>query len=297
MASALRRPLAAFALAAALAAGSALVLREPAPVLSPGEPAPARLPETSRFALLAVGDTGETLPFRPFAEGQRSVARGLELEDRRAPVDALLLLGDNFYPKGLAEDELLERLRRNLVGPYCRFVDLRGSRSAEVADACRLPPAQRHPVPIFAVLGNHDHGLPESPALQQRAIPHYLPNWSLPAALASTTELAEGLSLVRIDSELARRAPERLGELRDAFARARGPWRILALHHPIAPRVGEDESDGFEADLRELLAELPEPVQLVLAGHRHNLQIRPLTGCESNVGQCPGGAGYRAPVT
>ena len=42
-------------------------------------------------------------------QSARSVARGLVAEDRRAPVDALVLLGDNFYPYGLQRFELLEQ--------------------------------------------------------------------------------------------------------------------------------------------------------------------------------------------
>src|SRR3990172_6165237 len=101
-------------------------------------------------------------------------------EDRSAPVDGLLLLGDNFYPDGLSERELEDRLRENVVGPYCRFVALTPRGEASLRATCPEPAALRHPVPIYAVLGNEDYDLRESPALQRERIPEYVPNWRMP---------------------------------------------------------------------------------------------------------------------
>jgi hypothetical protein len=270
------RPALGIALLVALAVGlTGLVwmTRAPSAVYAPGPPAPRPLPEGRVLGLLAVGDTGERLPYRPFGEGQRSVARGLAEEDRRAPVDALVLLGDNFYPDGLRAYELLERIRHNLVRPYCRFAELAGPRSAEVADACALSAADRHPVPIVAVMGNHDHKVPESPVLQRRHLPRFVSNWSLPEDAADVVELDHGLSLVRVESELVKR--RRSAEaVRKALERARGPWRVLVAHEPIAVREGRSAGPGsYTALMREAVVASGVRPQLVLVGHKHNLQV------------------------
>jgi hypothetical protein len=266
-----RFPLALGSLAAVALALFVWSGREPAPALVAGAPAPADAGRAApRWSLLVTGDTGKYRPWRPWAEGQRAVGRGLEHEDRRAPVDGLLLLGDNFYPEGLLRHELVARVGRNVVLPFCRFAS-EGPRWAEVADACPRPAAERRPVPIFAVLGNHDHKSPESAELERRAIPEFVANWRLSEGLVEVVEPAPGVSLVLADSErLADGGSFAL--LRDALAGARGPWRILALHHPVA--VGEGREPGrYEAGVARAVAEAGRAVQLVLAGHRHDLEI------------------------
>jgi hypothetical protein len=258
---------------AALAVALFAVLREPEPSYEPAPALEHPVPDGRVAALLAVGDTGRYHPWRPWHEGQRSVARGMVAEDRRAPVDALVLLGDNFYPDGLLSHELVTRIRANLVRPYCRFADLSGPRSPEVADGCRLPPEERRPVPILAVFGNHDYNTPESPGLQRDEIPKFLPNWSLPPGAADVVEIAEGLSLVRVDSKLAN-DPAGAAELRAALERAAGPFRVVSLHLPVAvPKAHLRKRYAAEVTrIREALAGAGQPPQLVLSGHEHNLQ-------------------------
>lgn len=216
-------------------------------------------------SLIAVGDTGAQHAIPALREGQISVARGMAAEDRRHPVDALVLLGDNFYPDGLRGFELVKRIRDNIVSPYCRFTDLRGIRSDEVADSCSLPMSERHPVPIFAVLGNHDYDVPESPYLQKYAIPEFVSNWHMPDGLTEVRELGFGVSLILFHSMEVRRG-DRSESLREAIRSSLGPWRILAGHHPLA----QDSTDPLSATR---IAVPEAPVHLYLAGHDHNLQI------------------------
>ena len=193
------------------------------------------------------------------------------------PVGALVLLGDNFYPSGLVAHELVERVRENVVEPYCGFVVLRGPRSAEVAGACPSAVDAMREVPLFAVLGNHDHGSKESPELERRDVPSFVSNWRMPKGTAEVYELPGGVSLVLAQSE------ELLGgagaaPLRDALARARGPWRIVALHRPAVEDItGPTQTDrntaSFSARVRGAIAESGVAVQLLLAGHEHNLQV------------------------
>lgn len=56
----------------------------------------------AKASLLAVGDTDKVhRPLASLLEGQVAVGDGLAAEDRVHPVDAMLLLGDNFYMQGL----------------------------------------------------------------------------------------------------------------------------------------------------------------------------------------------------
>ncbi len=255
-----------------LAAGVGALLLAPGDGLAGGSAVPADPPP--RLSLLATGDTGSTRRFAPLFEGQLAVAHALAEEDRARPVDALVLLGDNFYWHGLGRSELVKRLRTNLVGPYCHFLALGGPRSAEVEDACTIPRRLRHPVPVFAVLGNHDLELPESARLQREVVPEFVPAWTMSPGLARTIELGEGVSLVLFESEVAIDDRDAIhAALVEAIRGARGPWRIVATHRPVATDdLGGVPLGGYPAFVRDAIADSGRPVQLVLAAHHHSLQ-------------------------
>ena len=260
----------AMGLASAALALALVVLRGIAPSAVAEE---VRAEDDVVASLLAVGDTGGRHALPWLREGQRSVARGMAAEDRRRPVDALVLLGDLFYPRGIERGELVDRVRENVVLPYCRFADLSGPRSHEVAGACAASEERRHPVPIFAVPGDHDYKSPESPVLERRGIPEFLPNWRMHDGVATTAELGGGLSLVLVDTPAATHGQD-FAAVREALRRARGPWRIVAAHLPVAP--GDAKADlEWRSDAPPIEHfSLPEaPVHLYLAGHRHNLQV------------------------
>ncbi len=255
----------------------------------------------SGWSILATGDTGRTGSsafLESLTEGQLSVARAMTEEARRDSVDALVLLGDNFYWRGLDREHLLERLRRNLVVPYCYFFDLSGPRSSEIDSACSLETNARQPVPVYAVLGNHDLETAESPELQRRVVPEFLPGWQMSRGLAEVIEVEEGISLILLESEVAIRdkAATRRA-LFDAVMAARGPWRIVATHRPIATDdVGGVPEGGYPTMVQETLAEAAQaghPVQLVLSAHHHNLQAFELTA-PARLLQIGLGAGARA---
>jgi len=226
------------------------------------------------FSLIAVGDTGTPASAVSRRDPQRVVARALEDADREAPVTGLLLLGDNFYPDGLKERKFKDRVRENLVAPYCRFLHLTGRGRGSMEDDCPVAEDERRQVPFYAVLGNHDYGQRESPMLQRDRIPEYVKNWTMPEGQAALHELPGGVSLILFDSVQIVRG-EGPSQVADALKRSKGPWRILAAHHPIA-----DAGDGFEERyaqrLRGVIADAGQPVHLFLAGHVHSLQA--LTG-------------------
>jgi hypothetical protein len=233
----------------------------------------APLPELS---LLAVGDTGKPPSWVPAADAQVRVGRAMALAHAAQPADALVLLGDNFYPDGLGAHAAVGRIRDNLVRPYCGLVALSGPRSREVADGCPGAREERSPIPILAVLGNHDYGSDESPGLQRDLVPSFVSNWSVPDALSEVHELPGGVSLVLVQSEeLSSAAGAAL--LSAALRGSRGPWRVVAIHRPVVEGVeGATHNDAntaaFSALVREAISDSGVEVQLLLAGHEHNLQ-------------------------
>ncbi len=250
---------------AALAAVAALVAAARAE--------PAAPPPASRFSLLAVGDTGSLRRLPWLREGQRAVAAAMEAEDARAPVDGLVLLGDLFYPAGLTPDELVHRVRENLVRPYCAFVELEAPRSDEVSSACARPPRAGGERAVYAVLGNHDTRTAASRELTLRGIAGFVSNWRAPGGLVAVYEAAPGVSLILFESPDVRSDAD-LAPVRAAVRASRGPWRILVSHHPIAAAGGINAAEwGLSAAPEDALAVADAPVQLHLAGHRHNLQV------------------------
>lgn len=259
-----------------LLAGGAVALGAAAFFGLPAPEAPPWLPESPALSILAVGDVGEPPGLLSVLGRQHAVGRALEREDRRAAVDAVVFLGDNFYEEGVARDDFVRRLRGNLAAPYCRFVELAGPRSAALEGACPASAGAPRP-PLYAVLGNHDVKTSESRALQTGEISQYISNWHLSAAAADGVELGSGVSLVLFDSNRLAAAAD-VAPLRDALRATRGPWRILAAHHPIGTsrdaHYGKATGVGdYGALVRQAVRDADVPVHVMLAGHEHNLQL------------------------
>lgn len=258
--------------------------------LGPPPPRPSRPGPLPRASLLAVGDTGEPAHLMGLLHPARRIGAAMADEDLFRPVQALVLLGDNFYPHGLGSDRMLAQIRESVAAPFCHFLDPESPRADELAPDCGLESRRHHPIPILAVLGNHDYGSSGSPGREHTGIREWIPNWRLSTRLAVTRELEGGLSLILVDSSaLMHGADPRavVEELRSS----RGPWRILALHHPVfipqdarsvpkdgVPALGEprDRNQRRREELRRWIAEARVPVQLVLSGHEHNLQLLPI---------------------
>ena len=228
-----------------------------------------------RYSIIAVGDTGRTHRFAQILGGQIAVSEAMTSEARESPIDALIFLGDNFYWDGLDQENLVPRVRQNLVAPYCYFLRLDGPRSSEVEEACRVPERDRAPVPVFAVLGNHDLILPQSPELEREAVPLFVPDWQMSSGLTRVFELGNGISLILFESEVAIDDQPRIHRsIEKAIHEAQGPWRILAMHRPISTNDrGEKILRGYPGWVRSGIESADLPVQLVLTGHHHSLQV------------------------
>ena len=240
-----------------------------AALLAVGSPEPG--PRVAELSLVALGDTGRPNA-GPFHElrGQYKVARAIEAEDARAAIDGIVLLGDNFYPDGLEEKRLKDRLRENVVGPYCRFLGFTSRGRGAFEDDCALGGPRRPPIPFYVVLGNHDYKTQGSERLQKEVVPTYLSSWRMPDSIG-LEELPGGVSLIPYHSMPMVEGRKAAGLIK-ALRRSKGPWRILAAHHPIAD-PGKGYSKGYARRVREAIAASGVPVHLFLAGHEHNLQL------------------------
>jgi predicted phosphodiesterase len=225
-----------------------------------------------RLSLFTVGDWGRRLDGNGHpVSAQMRVAEQLADEDRHAPADALVFVGDNFYPHGLAAAELETRVRGNLVEPYCHFLQLTEAGAASLGAACAEPASARHPLPLWAVLGNHDYHGQESIDLESQGIPTLIGNWRLLGLPVETLELPQGVSLVFFDSSRLRVASGEplLPQLTRAVEKSKGPWRILVAHHPL-------DSDVASKGIARALAQSDVRADLLLAGHIHDLRASTL---------------------
>ena len=211
-----------------------------------------------RTVFSAFGDWGYMTPSRD---------RVLHALDRmHVELDFCILLGDNFYPNGVAsvDDPKWEH---------------------EVVKA--FPPSLR----LYAILGNHDYHLDPRAQIQ-----YSTPQWQMPSSyydlvqdhvhllFLDTTVLAPafsttlfqqcGLSLKRIQVFLgdveATREPQ-LRWLEDRLANSRSTWKIVVGHYPLATNGPHDASQELYRCLFPILER--HGVHLYMAGHDHNAQV------------------------
>ena len=220
-----------------------LALRLLALVLITRGAAGAGIPEVQlrpRGAVLRLAVTGDT------GNGAGAVARGIAALHARAPLDAIILTGDTFYPCGVAT---AHDPRWSLVTALTRIG-----------------------IPVFPVLGNHDSCGKADPDAQ---IDAPVANWRFPAReYAVRTPLADfafvdTTPFVRGRSKTLRSTLE--GVLKDSTA----PWQILVAHHPV---ISSGYHGYFPRDevrrMRELIPLLRSTgVDAVFAGHDHHLEL------------------------
>jgi hypothetical protein len=227
-------------------------------------------------SLLAVGDTGEPWEMLPWLfEGQLAVGEAMQREHADSPIDALVLLGDNFYPDGLLAHELLARIVENVARPYCDFIDPSPELVALLDRVDRGCGKGKQPPPrLLAIIGNHDVLSPGSVDLQRNEVPRFVRNWDMPAEDSPVLrELPGGLSLILLVSEWPW-GDEQSDELATALRNARGPWRVIVGHRP--PIAGHPQFSGMVARASR---ESGRVVHAYLAGHVHGLAA--IRGTES----------------
>lgn len=190
--------------------------------------------DPAETTFLALGDFGAR-------EGGRNleVAEALRsfLRDRDVHPDFALLLGDNFYPRGLigsgtwclpwreqTDDEAIARQLQEVVGPFSFL---------------------RSEITLHVIPGNHDYGCPHLGSLRnQESIDRWLPpdqawgnRWETFSGLPREIVRSPLLQIVALDTtrmihdaDFLDASARRLEEL---LASSPARWRIIAGHHPL----------------------------------------------------------------
>jgi tartrate-resistant acid phosphatase type 5 len=198
--------------------------------------------------LVAYGDAG-------YANDELRTTAGMVRKKFGGSIDAALLLGDNFYPRGLScmEDPQFKRVFQDII--------------AEGTD-----------YPHFALLGNHDHKGDSSVQLMLHSVD---PRWNMPHFfymqrfrtrsfdaciwfLDTDSKKAEGH--FRFSREQAEWLDLSLTEEKSTCR-----WLIVTAHHPIFT-IGEYHDDKhLKENLLPIL--IKHGVHLYLSGHEHQSQV------------------------
>lgn len=211
---------------------------------------------------LVMGDWGTARP------SQKDAAKAMAGRARGTPIDLIVTVGDNFYPRGVASVD-----------------DPHWKKSFE--DVYTDPALQ---VPFYPSLGNHDWmGNVEA----QVAYSQKNPRWRLPASFHSFTMPGDGPALVEffvVDTQqfLMREAgPAQRDWLNAALARSTARWKVVYGHHPIHSHGRHGSNRTLAERLEPILIE--HEVDLFMAGHDHTLEmLKPIEGVHHLVS---GGAG------
>jgi tartrate-resistant acid phosphatase type 5 len=228
---------------------------------SPAPPAP-RDPQTPSLHFFALGDTGTG------DQNQAAVADAMADFQRTFAADFALLLGDNFYQRGV----------RSTADPQWR------TKFEAVYDPVLLD------IPFYAVLGNHDYRRDEE-AQVAYTVKNPGSRWVMPDRYYSFLyDLPDGtrIELFGIDTNTILEEDVQLAWLDTALSTSLADWKIVFGHHVLY-------SYGHYGSDRKRITRLEElfvraGVDLYLAGHEHHLQIlEPISG----VSYLTSGAGGR----
>jgi len=216
-----------------------LVFLLAAALASAPSPEVSLTPRSTTLRIAVAGDSGL---------GTEVLAKAIARVHSAAPLDAIVLTGDNFYPCGV---ESVDDPRWSLVRPLTTIG-----------------------IPIFPVLGNHDSCGKAVPDAQIRAT-GVLPHWRFPARqYAVRTPMADFAFLDTTPH--AHGQASSIGKmLRETFARSRKPWRIVVGHHPVISSGWHGYFPRSEVRrMRELVPVLRETAaDVYLCGHDHHVEV------------------------
>ncbi len=207
------------------------------------------LKEPYRF--VAFGDWGAGTPF------QKDVAAQLAKQLEEEPYDAVLMLGDNFYPDGNV---------RKFGKPY--FTDM-------------YPSLIRKGVHFIVAMGNHDELMGhQAEQLSFFKLPGYYYSVKKP-----------GLEILVIDSNTFANDQVQRQWLQKALSASKMPWKIVMGHHPIYSSGEHGMNAGLKKTLEPVL--IQHHVDLYLAGHDHDYERFKPTGGVQHIVSGGGGAYLR----
>lgn len=211
-------------------------------------------PAKTKLRLIALGDAGVEATRGSQVQQTLSAIKGIP------DVDGILLLGDNVYECGVQGNE--DPNWKNDIAPLLSLGK-----------------------PVFPVLGNHDWGRraihdcgfsrPEA-EIAKSGQPGF-ENWIFPDAnYVIRTPVAE---LILYDSTpiaeaLQDQLQRPLCALQTALSVERVvPWRIVVAHHPLFS-CGAHGNQQETLNVRQTVEPLLKGVDLYVAGHDHNLEVR-----------------------
>ncbi len=174
-------------------------------------------------------------------ENQRLVAQALARHCRVARCDFGLLLGDNFYPRGVKS--VTDPKWKNYFETVYRALNL----------------------PFYVALGNHDH---KGNAQAQIDYTGQQKRWTMPAHQFKISFPQDSpnplLEIFVIDSKNFN-APDGQ-QLKVDLENSKARWKILAMHDPLYSNAKHGDSRSLKKALIPIIC---HQVDLVLSGHDH----------------------------
>lgn len=183
--------------------------------------------------VLFLGDTGLG------DSKQYAVARAMARYCQTYGCDLALLLGDNFYPKGVA----------STADPQWK--------------SAFLTPYSELNLMFYPVLGNHDH---EGNIQAQIAYSALSMNWNMPARFHTFSRGDTQFFLI----DTTRWDSEQRQWLRVALDASQAVWKIVAGHHPV---FSYGSHGNTETLVNELAPILRGRANFYLCGHDHDRQV------------------------
>ncbi len=217
---------------------------------------PPAVPDKRYLYFIAMGDWGT---------GSRAQQHVAELMNAKAGRDSLhfvLLLGDNFYDKGVKAVD-----------------DPQWSRKFE--SMYDLPFLN---VPFFASLGNHDYKTAGSPAAQVEYSKRNT-KWRLPARYYTFTRNVDqaAIQFFALDTEaiVTRKWYEFTGNqldwLESELQKSQAAWKVVFGHHPVFSNGDHGDTREIKEQVRPLLEKYG--IDFYFCGHDHDRQLlQPLQG-------------------
>ena len=200
------------------------------------------------IVILVFGDSGSG------SNDQRAVGLRMAEVCETAQCDLALMLGDNFYNRGVRRPEngvWDETFERKFEEPY-----------RDVGQ-----------VQFWAVAGNHDWYRGRESVDTEVAYSLHSERWRMPAYDYAIPGLPEWLQIYAIDTTVLDKGV-RIGQLERAEAQlCRAPgWRILMGHHAVYSSGQHGGADGVMSSMAAALRPLIRDcgVQVYLSGHDHH---------------------------
>lgn len=188
-------------------------------------------------SFLFFGDSGEVTP------DQARVATAMGTFCAGEPCEFVALLGDNFYPSGVASPTD-SQWETKFEQPYRAFS-----------------------IPFFAALGNHDHG---GSVLAQINHSARSPRWRMPSCAYTFKDDNAEFFVVDTEHFTADQKAWLDREITRSAADRSITWRIVYGHHPIYSYGHHGDTPNLKSDLLPLLN---NRVDFYLSGHDHDRQV------------------------